>query len=325
MIITKDLFLFLKKVKKNENHKKTFLDLSHRKANKITKHILKKHIEKKTFPTKTEIGGGMLKSFKKATHTLLKKGRKIVVSPAQNVTRGVKTLGHIASSHFYGATNFDFKSGKRNKKIGLTDFDKTMAKLSDEGYKSTKKRNNIEDWLYDVDISTKDHALHKKGNTIVLTARGTNPSDLRDLRMDKNILLGNFENDKRFKTYEKFYKKAQEKYPQATFITNSHSAGGSQSLFLGHKYDLDSYAFNAGVGTTENWKNLVERQKSRQIIQAGDVISNVALTHNIKNGVLLGKPSVNALTNHQMSNFIGGGILKMIQTIKKKLKKKQKK
>lgn len=321
MVHTNDLFLFLKKIK-NPEQKHVFLSLAHKKADKITKDILKKHIEKKTFPTKKELGGGIIKSFKKATNSLLRKGKTIVISPVKNVSRGVKTLGNIATQHFHGATNFDFGNKKRNKKINLTDLDKTMAKLSDESYKSTKKRENVNGFQYDVDISTKDHALHKKGNKIVLTARGTDPTNLRDLRMDKNILLGNFENDKRFKTYEKFYKRAQEKYPNATFITNGHSAGGSQSLYLGHKYDLASYAFNAGVGTTQNWKTLVQRPKARQIIQAGDIISNVALTHDIKNGILLGSPSLNALANHEMKNFIGGGFFKFFKKNKiiKKLK-----
>jgi len=321
MVHTNDLILFLKKIK-NPEQKHVFLSLAHKKADKITKDILKKHIEKKTFPTKKELGGGIIKSFKKAINSLLRKGNKIVISPAKNVNRGVKTLGSITSSHFHGATNFDFESKKRNKKIGLTNLDKTMAKLSDESYKSRKKRGDVDNWVYDADMSSKDHALHKRGSQIVLTARGTNPTDLRDLRMDTNILIGNFQNDKRFKKYEQFYKKAQEKYPNATFITNGHSAGGSQSLYLGHKYDLASYAFNAGVGTTQNWKNLVQRPKARQIIQAGDIISNVALTHDIKNGILLGNASVNALKNHSMNNFIGGGIFKFFKKNKiiKKLK-----
>ena len=67
------------------------------------------------------------------------------------------------------------------------------------------------------------------------------------------------------------------------------------------------------MGTTQNWKNLVQRPKARQIIQAGDIISNVALTHDIKNGILLGSPSLNALANHEMKNFIGGGIFKFFK------------
>ena len=91
---------------------------------------------------------------------------------------------------------------------------------------------------------------------------------MKDLKPDMAIMAGTYAKNKRFKDYDNLYKSVVKKYGNDIKVTTTgHSLGGSQSLYLGHKYDLENYSYNPGVSPfSDNFKKLVENPKSKILL-----------------------------------------------------------
>ena len=292
-----DINAFLKKVPKEQKQQLLKFLLTHAKSKAKT--TIQTHLDKKTFPSNKKVGGDLYDTFKWGLNKLTGKTK----------WRTVNTLKNLAMQHFKGNKNKHFGTNAQRNNKGLNDSDKFYARLSSEAYKPKNKRVAINGYTQDIQQSTNDHAVYVSPDKskVVLVARGTNPSNVKDLRADASISTGFFKNDKRFKTFSTLYDNVKKKYGKSSISTTGHSLGGTQALYLSKLKNIQATSFNAGVSTTGGFKKMIENPKARQIIQSGDAISVAALNYDIKNGILLGSPKVNPFKNHSMSNFLQQG------------------
>jgi len=284
MVYHKDIYNFYKKLRKS--HKKDFSKLTGI-ANITDIKILK--------------NGKTTKTIRKSINKVLS---SITSTPKAQTT---KSIGHLIVSHFHGKKNYSFEKDSRSKKHKLDDTSRTMAKIAKDTYNEVHKRNNIDGFTYMSGMSSIDHGIYHnpRDNTIVLSARGTDVKNAKDIKADLSILAGTYSKDSRFKKYNSLYKTIKSEFPDANIVTTGHSLGASQSSWLSHKHDLTSYNFNAGFSSLHNkQKKELSNPKANFFIKAGDPISVSALNHTIKKGILIGNPSVNPIDNHSIDNFI---------------------
>ena len=306
---SRDLLVFTKKL--SPKQKQHFLEISHSILPNIDRKILTPFVKKKKFPSSKLIlsGGGITKSFGKAITKMTKSGKKLVYKTSElyapKSTRTISTILNLVNGHFQGSKNKEFGNNESRTTKGLSKRASTMAKLANEAYSKIPNRKNVNGYNYLPQYSNKDHAVYRKGDEIVLSARGTQPR-LSDLRADLNILAGTYSLDPRFVNYNNLYKKVKKDFGSETnIVTTGHSLGGAQSLFLGNKHNLENYSFNPGVSPlSANFKKLIENPKAHIYHQSGDPISAALLNYDPKNGLILGNPSVNALNNHSLNNFL---------------------
>ena len=296
-----DIVAFTKTL--NPTQKQKFLKEIHNKyANKYEKKLLAGHIANKTFPKEHEIlkkGGSISKLFKKGISKIIGTAK----GTYKALKRGSSTVGRLVKQHFLGQKNKRFgNTSKRINKNPLTKEDRMMARLAKETYKKEKK--SVNGWKHDIALSNDDFSVWNENGRIGLVARGTNPTNMKDLRADLNILTGNYKNDKRFKRFNKFYEKIKKINPKKEFVTVGHSLGSTVALNTAKKYGLKSWGFNPGISPVGEFGDILENPNAKVFIKSGDAISNSALNYDIKNGALLGNPSLNPLTNHTIDNFV---------------------
>ena len=105
--------------------------------------------------------------------------------------------------------------------------------------------------------------LERPNKQIVISYRGTDPKNVRDLVDDFGIviggnrvhpLLGN-----RFKAADKVYQEVKAKYPDREIITTGHSMGGQSALYVSRKNDSQAIVFNPGASIFDLGTDLVCR------------------------------------------------------------------
>lgn len=290
MIYHRDLFNFTKSLKKK--HRKELWKKAMKHGAKLGGKIVDHHILKNKKHAKI---------IKKAVKSIL----DTTTSGAKAQT--IKGVSKLVEAHFNGNKNKEFGNNNKRTSKGLDPRAKTMARLANDVYGNDGKRKGADGYEYLSHLSTYDHGVyhHKEKNEIVLSARGTNPKNMSDLKADVSILAGAYKQDSRFKNYNKLYKKVKSQYGDTKITATGHSLGASQSLYLGKKHDIENYSFNPGVSTLHNRQQKeLEHEKAHVYHQSGDPISVGALNHDPKNGMIIGKPSLNPLKNHSMDNFL---------------------
>ena len=116
---------------------------------------------------------------------------------------------------------------------GFEDIDEEtehFAHLAESAYKSVDERENflsergITKYKQDTDLSTEEHAVYLADGDVVVSYRGTVPTNVKDLQADARILMGNLKSGERYKRSEKVIEDIKAKYGDDTDITlNGHS------------------------------------------------------------------------------------------------------
>ena len=127
---------------------------------------------------------------------------------------------------------------------------KTMARLSNEAYNHPSKRQDLDGYVLDKELSGKRHAVyhHKDKNKSVIAFRGTVVSDMDDLHADTAITTGQQRNHHRFKEAEQIHDQVKNKYQGATIKATGHSLGGALAQHTSRVKGVEAEVFNAGIG-----------------------------------------------------------------------------
>jgi len=117
----------------------------------------------------------------------------------------------------------------------------------------------IEGYKIDEELSDDESLVlfNDQGNEVTLAIRGTDPTSLKDLYADAQILVGRYGSTERFTGEFEKMNKILEKYPDSKHVVTGHSLGGNISYKIARKYGIESHNFNAGSSLREARDNLV--------------------------------------------------------------------
>lgn len=112
--------------------------------------------------------------------------------------------------------------------------------VSVESYKPAgERRNNIAGFRLDHDLSDARHAVyyHPAHKRVILGARGTVPSQLRDVFSDGELTIGRFRRTNHYKEAVRKYQEVQDKFgPGQTYHLSGHSLGSHTAQALHHRF-----------------------------------------------------------------------------------------
>jgi hypothetical protein len=141
-----------------------------------------------------------------------------------------------------------------------------LAKTSYDNYYNKDVEKELRQYgLEDKVLSrTRDSlVLERPNKQIVISYRGTNPKDVRDLVDDFGIIIGGNRVHpllgNRFKAADKVYQEVKTKYPGQEIITTGHSLGGQSALYVSRKNDSQAIVFNPGASIFDLGTDLVCR------------------------------------------------------------------
>lgn len=168
-----------------------------------------------------------------------------------------------------------------------------------EKYYITKKHNDTN--VLKVLVTHRVKENNKIERYYIVAFKGTEPTNLKDLKADINIALKNQENDERFKfctAYVKMFKSIP-KYKNSRVVLTGHSLGGSIAIHVASNLNLPCVVFNPGSSICRemnyNSKMLVIHKCYEDPICAFAGFSGT--THIYKTGK-------SALSAHSLENFL---------------------
>lgn len=90
-------------------------------------------------------------------------------------------------------------------------------------------------------------AVYKKGDELLICFAGTEALSAKDQGANLKMATGNksAQMDYAEKYYRKIINDYHEKYPYLKIVLAGHSEGGSESIYVGLKNDVETYTFNA--------------------------------------------------------------------------------
>ena len=178
---------------------------------------------------------------------------------------------------------------------GFSDLDdetSTFAKLAESAYTPEKDRmeflksKDVDGYDQDDDLSDAEHAVYTKDGKVIISYRGTVPSNVNDLKADARILLGELKNGPRYQRSLKAYEDAKKKYPDKEINLTGASLGARLANDIAIENKVKSHAFNIGSAPVDikgsvfdyikctlkrNCKELKQRHKVYHTF--GDIIS----------------------------------------------------
>jgi hypothetical protein len=139
--------------------------------------------------------------------------------------------------------------------------------LADESYRDKDKRVSVIDgYIYDIDLSTKRTAVYVNptNREIIISHRGTDKSDISDLKQDALILAGNIDKSDRLKRALETVNDVMRKYPTFKISNTGHSLGSRIGSEVGLNLpikDSKVIGFNNAGSPFEIPKNLFNKLK----------------------------------------------------------------
>jgi hypothetical protein len=172
-----------------------------------------------------------------------------------------------------------------------------VNKFVEASYKNLDDANEVDGYVLDRDLSTKNNKVYRDPNTgkVVIANAGT--SSLGDWWNNKNILFGNYSKTKRYKEVEDIQKRAIQKYGKENIMNVGHSQSGEALRIMKERQLLgEAVAVNpAIIGKPTGDIDVIRSNR--------DVVSFLTPT-NEKDTVIQAQ-SFNPLTEHS-SNIISG-------------------
>jgi len=117
----------------------------------------------------------------------------------------------------------------------------------------------LEGYTIDQELSDNESLVlfNDQGQEVTLAVRGTDPSNLIDLRADAQILRGGEGTTERFTGEFDKMARIMEKYPDAKHVVTGHSLGGNISYKLARHFDIEGHHFNSGASVREARDNVM--------------------------------------------------------------------
>jgi len=143
-------------------------------------------------------------------------------------------------------------------------------------YGSLKHHNLLTDAGYEQDpllSSAYARTYYRPGKAIV-SYKGTNVLDPKDLKADVAIALGRHRSNEEFRKASKIAKQAKQKYQN--IITTGHSLGGTKAIESANDTNSEAIAFNPGTGLTG-----LKTDKHKVYINTQDIIASRVKGSNI--------------------------------------------
>jgi hypothetical protein len=170
--------------------------------------------------------------------------------------------------------------------------EKVYLEASKQSYKSKEQRQNIPGYNYDPELSTKRTAIYVGPSDVIVANRGTDASDVSDLKQDALIAIGKVGQTDRVKRAEETAREVKNKYNKPIVFTG-HSLGASVAQELAEKTGSKSIVFNPGASPLGV---LNKKYKNSKVFSTG--IDPIGL---FAKGKTFSKPT--QLNIHSLSNF----------------------
>lgn len=199
----------------------------------------------------------------------------------------------------------------------ISSSEEAYLKVSEEAYrKPSERKGEVAGYIYDPELSDLRTAVYVSSGNIIISHRGTVPSDTNDLKEDALIVTGHFDKSDRVKKGVELVSRIIMKYPGIKISNTGHSLGGRIAQSLGlllPVMDSKVVAFNPGSSPLDIAKNVAEaaycklsnndrckKLKNQTVYATGvDPISISSLLHSGRTSII--KPE--GVNVHSLQNF----------------------
>lgn len=183
------------------------------------------------------------------------------------------------------------------------DVDFALKELRDYGYK---------EWAIDPKLSDKNSVVLTDRDSVVISYRGSDFSNVGDIYTDANILIGRHRMpipSQRFYEAEEKYLAAKTNYAGDITLTG-HSLGNTLALYVGRKHSVRSVGFNTGssvadiaVGSACKLFGRCNEYKTHTLYTTGDIVS-FGSTFGKEQIVRVPVKEKKDFLNHSLTNFL---------------------
>lgn len=177
----------------------------------------------------------------------------------------------------------------------------------------------LRNFKIDNSLSTKKNSVFVNTNTgeVVISYKGTNPTNIEDLYDDLEIIRGYEDQTSRFEKANELYKNVEKKYGSQNIKITGHSLGATAGLFVSEKNNVESHLFNPGIGTSKLVSNYPNNTNKSYIYKTKhDPVSVGAFLLNDKtNREIVNVPQTNTIDPHGIDNFFEPKTTKTIEDL----------
>jgi pimeloyl-ACP methyl ester carboxylesterase len=116
-------------------------------------------------------------------------------------------------------------------------------------YSPLFRKHGMGGMVLDKKLSSKKNSVFYDQATghVVISYRGTRPSDAEDIADDLAIVAGLERYTSRFKQAEKLYKQVEAKYGKENIAITGHSLGGEIAITVAERHDVEAHVFSPGM------------------------------------------------------------------------------
>jgi hypothetical protein len=143
----------------------------------------------------------------------------------------------------YKVMNPNYKSPRESYEAPK---DINFAQLSKVAYTPNAEISN---YNFIKEFSSPDRSVyqHTPSGHVIISFRGTDTKNWRDLTTDALLAMGETERSHRVANADKVTQKVIKKYGKKNVSLTGHSLGGSQALYVSRKYGVNAHVFNPHV------------------------------------------------------------------------------
>lgn len=191
------------------------------------------------------------------------------------------------------------------------------AKIANEVYKKDEDRKTVDGYVPSTEHKEKRIEKFEKDGKVIISVRGTDVTDPRDLANDALILTGLNHKSNRYKRNKKFVQDAIDKHGKENVEIVGHSLGGNIAKQLSRDLDVKAKVYNPGAGPRQLLQGTADRIACK-LKPKGKRCRKAKLTTTYRTALdpvsLLGISGVNTKTvkqkgldPHTLKNFKGLG------------------
>lgn len=161
--------------------------------------------------------------------------------------------------------------------------------------------------ILDKDLSSKKNSVFYDQATghVVISYRGTNPTDAEDLRDDFAIAIGTESHTSRFKKAEKLYQQAAAKYGKENITITGHSLGGEIAMTVAERHDVEAHVFSPGMSVAKVFQSHKgNANRTYMYYTRNDPVPMLAPYSMDSNRITQVVPQSNTWNPHAVDNFI---------------------